>query len=411
MGGCASAQDQEAEEFQPASLRKRLTQSDPEQLGTSAPQFHQGPSEADARSMLERLDRVTAIDLLKEHGDLLEGGGRRFSFASDAEPADKKMFQNKTIAMTGDPVDAATCGIGFTCRKGKKPEAPNQDSWFVLQCEGHFSIYAVFDGHGSKGHDVSNFVKENLPKLILQDERFGTDQMQQMLTECFRLTQALLSAATKMGRLNAQMSGTTATIAIHDQSQNRITVAWTGDTSAVVGRFVSKGAQRTSVMKPVAVTWDHKPDVDEERLRIEQGGGRVAFDGYAAHRVYTRDHEYPGLNMSRALGDILGQSDAGLSCEPSVSQHTLHPDDYVLLICSDGVWEFVSLSEALTIIRGYPPSKAMQAVEKLVKEAWDRWVTEEGGTVVDDITVLLVFLRPGEEMPKTKKSVTIFGTT
>jgi len=26
-----------------------------------------------------------------------------------------------------------------------------------------YSIYAVFDGHGQKGHDVSQFVKENLP--------------------------------------------------------------------------------------------------------------------------------------------------------------------------------------------------------------------------------------------------------
>merc|ERR1712224_462041 len=103
---------------------------------------------------------------------------------------------------------------------------------------------------------------------------------------------------------------------------------------------------------------------------------------------------YPGLNMSRALGDLIAHGDTGLSCEPSISEHTLHPDDYVLLLCSDGVWEFVSLGEALSVVRGFSPEKAMQATERLVQEAWDRWVTEEGGTVVDDITAVLVFLRP-----------------
>ena len=69
-----------------------------------------------------------------------------------------------------------------------------KDSWFCLKVEQYFSLYAVFDGHGSKGlgreaaaglpcpesivrycdtllavtgHKVSQFVKDNLPKLIL----------------------------------------------------------------------------------------------------------------------------------------------------------------------------------------------------------------------------------------------------
>lgn len=59
------------------------------------------------------------------------------------------------------------------------------------------------------------------------------------------------------------------------------------------------------------LTIDHKPDLPEERHYIERNGGRVAFDGFANHRVYVKNGTYPGLNMSRALGDILGSTHAG----------------------------------------------------------------------------------------------------
>ena len=45
--------------------------------------------------------------------------------------------------------------IAFACKKGHKPEAPNQDSFFVIRAGNDLSLYGVFDGHGPCGHDVS----------------------------------------------------------------------------------------------------------------------------------------------------------------------------------------------------------------------------------------------------------------
>ena len=39
-----------------------------------------------------------------------------------------------------------------------KRSHPCQDSWCLLKTDS-CSIYGVFDGHGQKGHDVSQFVK------------------------------------------------------------------------------------------------------------------------------------------------------------------------------------------------------------------------------------------------------------
>jgi len=105
--------------------------------------------------------------------DLVNVDGRKMSIGSNTDSG-KTSFANKTLKGLGAYVDAPLCGLGYTCRKGLKPESPNQDSFFILKTES-CSIYGVFDGHGQKGHDVSNFVKENMPRLIVKDGRFMSD--------------------------------------------------------------------------------------------------------------------------------------------------------------------------------------------------------------------------------------------
>jgi len=336
------------------------------------------------RGLIHLLDAKTVVDLLGSGGT----GDRKMSIGSDTDQGNTH-FKEKAMKEMGEKLDPAVASIGYTCRKGLKPESPNQDSWFVLRVEGErpCSIYAVFDGRGGKGHGVSNFVKDNLPKLIVRDPRFMTDQMDKMLVDCFKKMQSLISSADRMKKISAQMSGTTCTIAIHDIRTGEITLAHVADSSAVISNRTGQ------TFGGVQLTRDHKPNLPAERKRIESSGGRVVFDGYTNHRVYAKNSRYPGLNMSRCLGDLMGHNDCGLSCEPEVMVRKLSAADGTLLVCSDGVWEFISPDEAVGIVSAYTPDQAMVAAEKLAKEAWDRWIREEGGSVVDDITVLFVHLR------------------
>jgi len=260
----------------------------------------------------------------------------------------------------------------------------------VLKVDGNYTIYGVYDGHGKAGHDVSNFVKENLPKLIIRDQRFKTDEMPKMLKENFIKIQGLINTMDRTKKLSAQMAGTTCSVAILDHAKNKLTVAHVADSTIVIGSYTDDSKAK---LKGSALTRDHKPDLKDERARIEKAGGRVVFDGYSNHRVYAKNGRYPGLNMSRCLGDLLGHQDAGCSCEPEVSERIISPLDYLLLVCSDGVWEFITPDEGVQIISAYPPEKAMQAADVLAKEAWDRWIRETGGAVVDDITVVLQYLQ------------------
>jgi serine/threonine protein phosphatase PrpC len=67
---------------------------------------------------------------------------------------------------------------------------------------------------------------------------------------------------------------------------------------------------------------DHKPDLKDEKDRILRNGGRVdkiyKF-GYSSgpYRVFLKTHNYPGLAMSRSIGDFIAAS-VGVICDPGI---------------------------------------------------------------------------------------------
>jgi len=335
------------------------------------------------RGMIAQLGKQDLLDLVESSGHAT--GDRRVSVGSKTDSGTTS-FANKEVTSAGDELDPASAGIGFTCRKGLKPESPNQDSWFVLKTD-NFSIYAVFDGHGQKGHDVSEFAKSALPKLIIKDPRSKSGDWGPALIDAFKTTQNFILTSDKMKTLSAQMSGTTATVAIHDHATELITIGHVADSTAAFG---TKNGQNWTGQ---ALTRDHKPNLKDEKARIEKAGGRVVFDGYANHRVYAKNARYPGLNMSRCLGDLLGHKECGMSAEPEICSVPVEQGkEQIFLVCSDGVWEFITAQEAVQIVGNYESDKATKAADTLAKEAWDRWIKEEGGSVVDDITVVIVYM-------------------
>ena len=57
-------------------------------------------------------------------------------------------------------------------------------------------------------------------------------------------------------------------------------------------------------------------------------------------RVWYLAQVAPGLAMSRSIGDTVGAM-VGVTAEPEVSQVVLGPEASFVLVCSDGIWEFL----------------------------------------------------------------------
>jgi len=105
-------------------------------------------------------------------------------------------------------------------------------------------------------------------------------------------------------------------------------------------------------------------------------------------RVWAEGKDYPGCAFTRSLGDYLAE-DIGVTAEPEMLSTRLTSDDRVLIIATDGIFEFVSNTEAMKICtRSENPLAACQS---LVEAAYDQWLIHENRT--DDITVIVCFLK------------------
>merc|ERR1719240_950762 len=192
------------------------------------------------------------------------------------------------------------------------------------------------------------------------------------------------------------MSGRTCTICYVPTGSDSMLVANVGDSRAVLCQIDSQNALTSAV----DLTVDHKPNLPEERERIEKAGGQVVFDGFFNYRVYSSDG-HGGLNMSRALGDTTSH-EAGVTEVPEskmvpidVHRVDLRPNagsDICVIIATDGVWEFISSQEAAELVGSYGRAGVRAAADALAKRSYDLWMEDSEGEVSDDITCILFWV-------------------
>lgn len=70
----------------------------------------------------------------------------------------------------------------------------------------------------------------------------------------------------------------------------------------------------------IQLSRDHKPELSDEYDRIIRSGGIVEKyleNGMriGPHRVWVKNEIFPGLAMSRSIGDFVASS-VGVTCEP-----------------------------------------------------------------------------------------------
>lgn len=133
-----------------------------------------------------------------------------------------------------------------------------------------------------------------------------------------------------------QNVGTTACVVL--MTATEIYCANTGDSRAILG-------QGTSTFD---LSDDHKPENEDELIRIEAAGCDVT-DGRVAGK----------LSLSRAIGDLAYKQNKNLTvdaqaitCVPDISKRERnHETDCFVLIACDGIWDVVTSAEANQYIR------------------------------------------------------------
>merc|ERR1712195_102850 len=158
-----------------------------------------------------------------------------------------------------------------------------------------------------------------------------------------------------------------------------------GDSRAVIAAREPDGTLKASDL-----SIDQNPDSAGEYERINASGGIVTppqQEGFPG-RVWTKDRTL-GLSMARSLGDH-ELANYGVIPTPVVTQRQMKPNDSVMILATDGIWEFITSQQAMDIV-GKFPDDATAACRELILEATKRWRQEEG-PYRDDITAIVIYL-------------------
>jgi len=320
------------------------------------------------------------------------GGGdvdSQFSGAGDPQAyqgQNSEKFSNALLRY------ASLSNAGYGPDGGKKT---NQDSYVSVGEWGDptVSAFAVFDGHGSVGHTVSQYCQKKWPeymdKSLMKSETQNPgngEAMTKMLEKSFNETNRNLE---KDRQIDSSLSGTTAVggVVYGPPGRRKVAMANAGDSRAVIA------TERDGQLVCTPLSDDQKPDRPDERQRIESCGGRVEplfdEDGEAIGpaRVWLPNMMLPGLAMARSIGDDVAAT-VGVHAHPEVHIHDLCPADKFMIVASDGVWEFIESDEAIQIVAACNGDE-VAAAKALCDKSYDLWRQEE--EVVDDITAVVVY--------------------
>ncbi|XP_033328697.1 protein phosphatase 1L isoform X1 [Megalopta genalis] len=166
--------------------------------------------------------------------------------------------------------------------------------------------------------DITNYLDGNKINYgrLLTDEVLAVDRL-------------LVEAAKK----NMDVAGTTALIALLEG--NKLIVANVGD---------SRGVMCDGKGNAIPLSFDHKPQQERERRRINKAGGLVTFNG--VWRVAGI------LATSRALGDYPLKDKKLVIADPDILTFDLSDHNPMFIVlASDGLWDTFTNEEAVAFIK------------------------------------------------------------
>ena len=296
---------------------------------------------------------------------------------------------------------------GAVSRPGKDgtgAQKINQDEFVYLTNINNikdFNIFGVLDGHGPHGHFISAFASEFIPSQIIENQEIKSlsdpEKIYEKLKDnnCQIITKAFIECDEQMKKenFNAYESGTTCILVIHIGSH--IICANVGDSRAIVAYDDQKNDSELKNLEVAQLSIDYKPNIPEERNRILKAGGEIEQmkdlfgKEIGPYRVWMKGRDYPGLAMSRSIGDLKAK-DIGVIPDPGIMEYDLCESSKYIVIASDGVFEFLN-NEAVKNIgkKYYLDNNASELCHQVINYSVFQWKQNED--VIDDITIVAVF--------------------
>lgn len=324
------------------------------------------------------------------------------------------------------------------------PHKPNQDAYSITErfgsLESNDSLFAVYDGHGRDGDLCAQFARDKIPSHLAKhvsrmkekEARLHTKELDRLANRNAaapseplshvelskdQFQQAALRAHVECNELMHQdaglddsLSGTTAISVYFHGRRNRMTVCNVGDSRAIIGR------QEGRSLKALPLSRDQTPYRKDERARIKAKGARILSldqleglepineqddsnndedlelgeeldEGGDPPRVWSPNGDYPGTAFTRSLGDAMAE-ELGVFAEPEMLTREMKPEDRLVVLASDGIYEFLTNQSVVDICAKF--TDPLEACRAVVAESYELWLQYELRT--DDITIIVIFV-------------------
>ncbi|GAX26688.1 hypothetical protein FisN_2Hh369 [Fistulifera solaris] len=304
--------------------------------------------------------------------------------------------ENQTVTLSSSTQFPTTsCQLGCLFTRQGPSHAVNQDRSFLIRPfltqqqaksthKDESFLVAILDGHGVLGHEVAEFARTELPRIVADKLNArqccqSDDWIQQQLKDAFAELQKYVPVH------SGQRGGCTASVTLRIGEKLYFANAGDSRTILVHGKLNATVVYHTRFDKP------HLPD---ERARIEGRGGKIHTppQNSAMSRVIVFSkvaNETIGLAMSRSVGDLEWKK-IGVTAEPIVDVVPIESIDRQFLVAaSDGLWDLRRMEFLARRFTNdlYEPGRDTTFAEKLPLFV-DRIAPRKGYR--DDISVVVV---------------------
>ena len=381
-------------------------------------------NESSSNLVMYERSAVLHIHVVGERGQVLEDDRLNVHLT---EPT---LAWSQSFAIRGEQVIwGSACVLpGLDPRGGYKA---CQDMCFIEVVE-DILLAGEFDGHGQEGESVVSFCKRFCSSYLSSHLEQARAQPQQFLItlneECDRSLKKTV---------DCRASGSTAVMTLY--VSGAFYFSCVGDSRAVLATTmpmqgftqpprredkqlleeikVKRLVTPDLILTAKQVTQDQKPEDPDELKRIRKFGGLVMRledengKKVGPYRVWKVEGMYPGIAMSRSLGDVIAQ-EIGVISTPVVTSHTYDTEhDYFLVMASDGVWDVMENQEVCDFVEAFRnksprdlniprmldvvgPGKVTIS-QLLCEEARARWlsIVEAEDVLIDDISCLVLEMK------------------
>ena len=285
-------------------------------------------------------------------------------------------------------------------------EKTNQDSYLIREniFAKDFHLYGIFDGHGENGHFVSNYIskfinkyyteetnylniKENLPSSKINNEnKIFLENYEQIIKKQQNDLDIKLISKKKF---DISQSGSTCLLLF--LTNETLICSNVGDSECYLFNCSKEDLWTYEPLSKI-----HKPSDEIEKKRILENGGEVHpyYDENGIYegpdRIYVKKKAYPGLSLSRTIGDLEGKK-IGIISDPDITIAKIEETSKFIVMASDGLWDVVRPYDVSRMVRTYFNKRDIDgACNALLKRAEQMW--KKNNEERDDITILVIFI-------------------